>query len=168
MQIKSTLTGHSGKVLNYEYYEDIDPVQNLDGKILEGVHAYCFYDNKLVLVKHKNHGWQPPGGHIEPGETIEETVIREVAEETNMQVLKQQLIGFIDVKELGNIVRQTRSVCIVEPYGDFIADADPDGDITEIKLIDPKDYKQYFDWGEIGGRIMQRALELKANFENQQ
>ena len=85
-----------------------------------------------------------------------------------MQVLKQQLIGFIDVKELGNIVRQTRSVCIVEPYGDFIADADPDGDITEIKLIDPKDYKQYFDWGEIGGRIMQRALELKANFENQQ
>ena len=61
MQIKSTLTGHSGKVLNYEYYEDIDPVQNLDGKILEGVHAYCFYDNKLVLVKHKNHGWQPPG-----------------------------------------------------------------------------------------------------------
>ena len=31
---------------------------------------------------------------------------------------------------------------------------------TEIKLIDPADYKQYFDWGEVGERIMERALNL--------
>lgn len=37
----------------------------------------------------------------------------------------------------------------------------PDGDITEIKLIDPKDLKQYFDWKRIGDRILERALELK-------
>jgi hypothetical protein len=47
----------------------------------------------------------------------------------------------------------------VKPYGDFISD--PDGSITEIKLIDPKEYKQYFDWGEIGERIIERAIELK-------
>ena len=35
------------------------------------------------------------------------------------------------------------------------------GDVTEIKLIDPKDIKQYFDWGEIGDHILTRALELK-------
>ena len=37
--------------------------------------------------------------------------------------------------------------------------SDPDDDITEIKLIDPKDYKQYFDWGENGDRIMKKAIE---------
>ena len=36
---------------------------------------------------------------------------------------------------------------------------DPDGDITELKLIDPADYKKYFDWGKIGDHIMQRALD---------
>jgi hypothetical protein len=49
-------------------------------------------------------------------------------------------------------------VCIVEPYGDF--ESDPDNDISEIKLIDPKDYKQYFDWKEIGDRIVKKAVEL--------
>ena len=34
--------------------------------------------------------------------------------------------------------------------------------ITEIKLIDPKDIKQYFDWGVIGDRIIERAVELKS------
>ena len=33
----------------------------------------------------------------------------------------------------------------------------PDG----LKLVDPKDYKQYFDWGRIGERIIERAVELK-------
>jgi hypothetical protein len=56
---------------------------------------------------------------------------------------------------------QVRAVCIVEPIGPFVADADPNGDVTEIKLIDPKDIKQYFDWGEIGAHVLARALELK-------
>jgi len=68
-------------------------------------------------------------------------------------------IGYQKVDFEGKIFNQLRYVCMVEPYGDFISD--PDGSITEIKLIDPKDYKQYFDWGAIGDRIMERALELR-------
>ena len=33
--------------------------------------------------------------------------------------------------------------------------------MTEVIECDPDDYKRYFDWGEIGERIMERALELK-------
>jgi hypothetical protein len=33
--------------------------------------------------------------------------------------------------------------------------------IKKIKLIDPKDYKQYFDWGKTGERMMARAIEVK-------
>ena len=80
-----------------------------------------------------------------------------------MKVLHQELIGYQDIYEPNRIVRQTRSFCIVEPFGDFVVD--PGGEITEIKLIDPKDYKQYFDWGEIGDRIMKRAVELEGKFQ---
>ena len=159
MEIKSKLTNGSGQVLDIIYYEDKDPNQDLEGKILQGVHGFCFYNGRLVLVyAEKKKYWTPPGGGIEPGETYEEAVIREVKEETNMKVLHQELIGFQDIYEPDRIVRQTRSFCVVEPYGDFISD--PDGDITEIRLIDPKDIKQYFDWLKIGDRIMDRAIEM--------
>lgn len=159
MEIKSTLTNSYGEVLDVIYRED-NPLQSLEGIILQGVHAYCFYGDKLIVVYAAKKGyWTPPGGGIENGESHEEAVIREVKEETNMKVLKQKLIGYQDVYEKDRIVRQTRSVCVVEPYGPFVSD--PDGDITEIKLIDPKDYKKYFDWGEIGDRIMERAIILQ-------
>lgn len=111
------------------------------------------------MVHHSKSGWMPPGGGIEPGETYEEAVVREVMEETNMKVIHQELIGFQDIYEPERIVRQTRSFCIVEPLGDFISD--PDGKVTEIKLLEPEDYKRYFDWGKIGERIMKRAIVMR-------
>ena len=155
-----------GQVLDCIYYEVVDPMQDLEGKIPHGVHGFCFYKGKMVVVySEKKKYWTPPGGGIGKGETYKEALIREVKEETNMKVLHQELIGFIDVYEMGRTIRQTRSFCIVEPYGDFVSDPDLDEGVTEIKLIDPTDYKQYFDWGEIGDRIMQRALEMKENYK---
>ena len=113
---------------------------------------------------HPKDGWILPGGGIEPGETPAEAIVREVKEESNMKVLYEECIGYQDAWDAtnpeGQVGRDARYFCIVEPYGDFISD--PDGDITEIKLIDPKDYKQYFDWGEVGERMMKRALEIKS------
>lgn len=158
MEIKSSLIDRSGQKLNIIYRED-NPLQDLESKILQGVHAFCFYGGKLVVVYAAEKGyWVPPGGGIEPGETYEEAVIREVKEETNMKVLGQKFIGYQDIYEPDRIVRQTRSVCVVEPYGPFVKD--PDGDVTEIKLIDPADYKKFFDWGKVGERLMERALSL--------
>ncbi|HEV7702203.1 MAG TPA: NUDIX domain-containing protein [Candidatus Paceibacterota bacterium] len=108
MEIKSTLINRSGQTLDVLYKED-DPMKDLDGKILQGVHAFCFYGEKLVVVyAEKKQYWTPPGGSIEPGETYEEAVVREVREETNMKVLKQQLIGYQDMYEPSRIIRQTR------------------------------------------------------------
>jgi 8-oxo-dGTP diphosphatase len=41
----------------------------------------------ILLVHHKRIGaWVPPGGHIEPDELPEETVVREILEETGLSV----------------------------------------------------------------------------------
>jgi len=159
MEIRSRYISSMGLVYDV-VYRDMASEKDIENKKVSAVHALCFYRDKLVIVYSERKGiWTPPGGGVEDGETAGEATIREIKEEANMKVIKHRFIGFQDIYETDKVVTQTRSVCIVEPYGDFIADPD-DGEITEIKLIDPKDYQQYFNWGEIGDRIMQRALEL--------
>jgi ADP-ribose pyrophosphatase YjhB (NUDIX family) len=159
MEINSSLGNYAGEELQVTY-KDIYSIEELEGRSVKAVHAFCFYNDKLVIVYAEKKGyWTPPGGAVETGETAEQATVREVMEETNMKVLTHAFIGYQDIFESNGVVTQTRSVCIVEPYGDFVSD--PDGDITEIKLIDPSEYKKYFDWGEIGNHILHRALILK-------
>ncbi|MDE2173435.1 MAG: NUDIX hydrolase [Patescibacteria group bacterium] len=163
MEIKSTLKSRLYGVVPV-VYRDIESIEELEGRIVHGVHAFCFAGDKLVIVYSETKGyWTPPGGGVEPDETVEEAVAREVLEETNMRVLKQHIIGYQEVSEPHRLTVQVRAVCIVEPIGPFVADADSsDGEgVTEIKLIDPKDIKQYFDWEEIGAHVLERALMLK-------
>lgn len=163
MQIKSTLTNRSGQVLDV-VYSDMLSERDLGDRKVKAVSAYCFYGDKLVLVySDKKQSWTPPGGKVEEGEGLRAAVVREIKEETNMKVLKHRFIGYQDISEPNGILSQTRSVCLVEPDGDFVSD--PDGDVTKIELIDPRDYKSYFDWGKIGDHLLARALELKAQMD---
>ena len=161
MQIKSQYE-YKGRIYKVTYNDGVSEDVVIGG----GVHCYCFYNEKLVLVGYSNsNSWTPSGGEIEKGETYTEAAIREIKEESNMKVLWMECVGYQDVEVVSdkNIKeRQYRMVCIVEPYGDF--ESDPDSDISEIKLIDPKDYKQYIKWGEIGDHLMTRALEMKEKY----
>jgi len=159
MQIKSQFTDNEGR-LAVVTYEDTDSFDHLLNEKVTQVYGVCFVGDEIVIVySGKRNHWILPGGSVENGETFDKCLKREVKEESNMKVLSLVPIGYQKVDFEGKIFNQLRYVCMVEPYGDFISD--PDGSITEIKLIDPKDYKQYFDWGAIGDRIMERALELR-------
>ena len=43
-------------------------------------------DDEVLLIKHNEGHWDFPKGHMEEGETEKQTAIREVKEETNMDV----------------------------------------------------------------------------------
>lgn len=44
-------------------------------------------NNKILLVHHNAGHWDFPKGHVEKGETEEQTAIREVKEETNIDII---------------------------------------------------------------------------------
>ncbi len=51
------------------------------------VTGYIFHDDKLLLIHHnKIDKWLPVGGHIEKDETSDQALLREIKEETNLDV----------------------------------------------------------------------------------
>lgn len=51
-------------------------------------------ENQVLLQKRADVGlWGIPSGHVEIGETVSEAVIREVKEETNLDIRIEKLIG---------------------------------------------------------------------------
>lgn len=64
------------------------------------VGALIFNEAGAIFIM-KSHKWGNryalPGGHIELGETMEEAVIREVKEETNLDVYDIEFITFFEV-----------------------------------------------------------------------
>ncbi|MFA5405754.1 MAG: NUDIX domain-containing protein [Candidatus Nanoarchaeia archaeon] len=49
--------------------------------------GFIINDNKILLIHHaKLDKWLPVGGHMEPDEVPDQTVLREIKEETNLDV----------------------------------------------------------------------------------
>ncbi len=159
MVIHSEIDWEDGKKV-YEYH-DADSFNDLPRDRCKQTYGVCFVGDQFVIgLRGAKNTWGLIGGSIEKGEAFEETLAREIQEESNMRILRSTPIGYQKVTQpKGEPFYQLRFCALVEPIGPFVAD--PAGSITEIKLVSPNEYKKYFDWGEIGERIIRRAVEIK-------
>ena len=72
-----------------------------------GVGGFIVHNHRLLLVRRakppEKDAWSIPGGKVEPGETLEDAVAREIAEEVGLRVEVERLLNLTQyfVPELG-------------------------------------------------------------------
>ncbi len=92
-----------------------------------GVGGAVVCDGKLLLVRrasrHGRGNWQMPGGYIEPEETIEEAVVREVVEESGVSA---EVEGVWGVRSRFDAERGT-GIYVVILLRPVSGDPEPDG-----------------------------------------
>ena len=105
-------------------------------------------DGRLLLAKRTDNDlWTIPGGTMEPGETIAETAVREVKEETGIDVEVVSLVGIYSnpqhvVEYSDGELRQQFSVCFVcRRIGGDVATSDETSEVgyfspDEIEAMD--------------------------------
>lgn len=102
-----------------------------------------FPDNKILLVKRKTvvfkGYWALPGGKVDPGETVEQSVLREIKEKTGLEVKIVKKIG--EYHEIGvqdGIEYDYYPACfLVKPVGGKIRRQK--NEIELIRLFEPKE-----------------------------
>ena len=113
------------------------------------VGCVALHNGELLLIR-RGHGpaagrWSVPGGRVERGELLAEAVTRELREETGLEGVCGELIGWVEL--LGDAVEQHFVVADFEVTvldetppvaGDDAAEARwvPLGEVTDLNLVD--------------------------------
>jgi len=124
--------------------------------------------NQILFTSDDNHKWEMPGGTIEKGETITETLIREVYEETAVVIDKHTIQPFFYTnlyKVVSNLrvyqSSQVRFIARIDKMDKFIKD--PGGNRAYIRFADVEDFDKVFAWEgkNIKDQLILRLTELK-------
>ncbi len=96
-----------------------------------------FPSDKILLIKRNTRPfvgyWALPGGRMDPGETVEQTIVREVKEETGLDVAIISKVGeYVEKGVKDDIEFEYYPTCfVVKPVGGEIKKQD--SEIQEIK-----------------------------------
>ena len=119
-----------------------------------------------ALICHRNRGggkdWCLPKGHVEAEETLEQTAVREVGEETGIQGEIISKLGEINYSfRVGNTrIRKTvHHYLLKEHSGVLSADGDPTGEVLEVRWFPLEELVEVLAH-ENEKKMALRALEL--------
>ena len=94
-------------------------------------------DNVLVLDKKIKEGWEGltfPGGHIEKGESLIESCIREIKEETNLDICDLVLKGSVEWYIMDEHERHIGLLFYTNSYSGELVENNREGDLEWMNL----------------------------------
>ena len=127
-----------------------------------GVGGAVVHEGRLLMVRRASRrgrgNWQVPGGFIEPDETIEAAVVREVAEEAGVQA---EVIGVLGIRsrykpDNGN---STYVILLLRPIG---GEPTPDGhEVDQARYFTLDEIRALEQVPPINLEVARRALEAE-------
>lgn len=156
--LKSSFS-YRGKLFHINWYDIVnDNLPNIPWQ-----QVYVVGDiNGMAPVVHYGNGDADnlPGGKTEPGETVEQTLVREVDEEIKAKVVFWQPLGYQEVIDSDNKKSyQLRVYAKLVIEEEFIND--PGGSVSGYSLVPIRDLNQHIKWGNVGDRLVDMVLRLK-------
>lgn len=163
--IKSSFIYEDVKIL-VEWFEVRDKTEIPD-LLWQVVHVIGEIDGKISLVYNSSGREKLPGGHAEPGETLDQTLRREIKEELNMAVLEWWPIGYQKLTDpRGKVDYQFRAYAKLKKLGEFASDIG--GSVIGYELVDIDEVNQRIGHGDVGERIIQIAKTIKQNISKKE
>ncbi len=152
-----------GRPLDLYWHQSLVPPKHGHVTQASGV---CFTDDGLiVLVAGNNQVYGLPGGHPEFGETVKQTLVREVAEEACAVVPQLQYLGAVEVHDPLSLSEprryyQTRFWARVALLP-FV----PAFETTQRVLVPPHDFLATLSWGttRLAHALFEAAMEAEAD-----
>ena len=109
-----------------------------------------YKDDKILVIERTESDWPGlsfPGGHVEENETLEESVIREMKEETCLTIVKPKLCA-IKEWDWGEGIRYLGLLYKCDNFSGELKSSD-EGKVFRIDKKDIKKYKLSMDFEEL-------------------
>ena len=125
--------------------------------------ALIFDGNRFLMTYLNDRGWDIPGGHLEPGESPEMAVRREIYEETAAHVRDLSLFAHEEFIIYGSVPVQYKypyPTSYQVFYLGFVASLDPfvaNRETRARKLLSPKEARAT-EWGNRAATLYEAAL----------
>lgn len=153
----TTSFDYKSNKIHVEWYE-ISDVNQLPNVNWQQVYALCNLDSKVPLVYDRIGKLSLPGGRVDIGETIEQTLKRELKEEMNCKVVDWELLGYQKLSGgLDGEVYQIRAYAKIQKISKFLGD--PDGTIIGHKLFELSEINKIIKYGDVGDRMIELVTE---------
>lgn len=109
---------------------------------------------RILLIKRGHEPgmglWSVPGGRVEPGETDEQAVVREVREETGLEVACGPLLGAIERPGTAGTILQISDYRAVVTGGELV----PGDDAADARWLTLQEAAELDDAGKFTGGLL--------------
>lgn len=112
-------------------------------KLQVAARALVVKENKLLLVSNEGKFWYTPGGRLNANETLSECVVREVKEETGIDVQASEVVSVYDFFDKKDSIHKVEVYFTTKIKSDVIPKnwEDKDGPVKVVKFFSQEELK---------------------------